>query len=170
MRAILCLMTAFLSSAALWMLLQAEFLSLILVIVYVGAVMTLFLFVIMMTDVREMKVKKEYNIYTSFCALISLIFTSVLVYSIKIGYYLDFYKGNFLYNTDYSNIKQIGYFTYANYLLPFEVAGFLLLTSIIVSITFANKEKKKDEKFINSSTQLDANKKDRLKIINMNGK
>lgn len=132
----LYLVLTFFSAAAIWMLLEAEFLSLILIVVYVGAVMVLFLFVVMMLDVTVEPLKEGFIKYLPVGILVAVVMALELLMVI-------WSKGRFgaeafpvpLPNPEgHSNIKALGELLYTEYLLPFEVAGVILLVAIISAI------------------------------------
>src|SRR3990167_7756023 len=136
-RAALFTIAAFFCCAVIWMLLQAEFLSLALIFVYVGAVMTLFLFVIMMlnidmSDFREGFVKiLPYAVLVLILMLISI---CMVVWPTRLGTTAILATHH---AANYSNVKSIGDVLYTDYLYPFEVAGAILLVAILAAISLA---------------------------------
>lgn len=164
-KAILCLVVTFFSSSVLWMLMQAEFLSLVLIFVYVGAVMTLFLFVVMMlrTESRDGVSLRHLPI-------------GLLVFALLVGtsYYV-FCQNHWAlsatpsshYGADYNNVAVMGTLLFTQYLLPFEIAAALLLVGMISAIALAFHGKKAGTKSQKISEQLQATKKDRLKIVDL---
>lgn len=166
-KAVLFLVVAFFASAVLWMLLQAEFLSLVLLFVYVGAVMTLFLFVVMMLNIDHSESKSGFVRYYpfGFLALVILVGTALYAFSGK-----HWAGANTLpthYGADYSNVVAMGDLLFTQYLFPFELAAVLLLVGMISAIVLAFHGKKPDTKSQLISTQLAANKKDRLRIVDL---
>jgi len=165
--AILFLVLAFFATSVLWMLLQAEFLSLLLIFVYVGAVMTLFLFVVMMLniDLEKMRVKFVRYLPYGFTVMVLLVGTILLVIGpqhLKEASMLPVH-----YPADYSNTKAMGTLLFTHYLYPFEIAAVLLLVAIISAIALAFHGRKPGTKTQNIQTQLKANKRDRLRIIDI---
>lgn len=132
----LYLVLTFFSAAAIWMLLEAEFLSIVLVVVYVGAVMVLFLFVIMMLDVTVEPLKEGFIKYLPVALIVAVAMALELLMVI-------WSKGRFGAEAfpvpppnpvGYSNTRALGELLYTDYLLPFEVAGVILLVAIISAI------------------------------------
>ena len=159
------LVFSFFLSAVLWLLLGAEFLSIILILVYVGAVMVLFLFVVMMLDINVAKKTAAYIKYLPLGILIFIAFNALIIY-----FFLNTFE-----NIDYNAIKNIeiisdsntenlGYLLFTKYIIEFEIAGLILLLGIISAIVLTYKKNPKN-KFQNPTSQISANKKDRLKII-----
>ena len=159
------LVFSFFLSAVLWLLLGAEFLSIILILVYVGAVMVLFLFVVMMLDINVAKKTAAYIKYLPLGILIFIAFNALIIY-----FFINTFE-----NIDYNAIKNIeiisdsntenlGYLLFTKYIIEFEIAGLILLLGIISAIVLTYKKNPKN-KFQNPTNQISANKKDRLKII-----
>ena len=159
------LVFSFFLSAVLWLLLGAEFLSIILILVYVGAVMVLFLFVVMMLDINVAKKTAAYIKYLPLGILIFIAFNALIIY-----FFINTFE-----NIDYNAIKNIeiisdsntenlGYLLFTKYIIEFEIAGLILLLGIISAIVLTYKKNPKN-KFQNPTSQISANKKDRLKII-----
>ena len=132
-KSVLFLILAFVSTACLWLLLEAEFLAVTLILVYVGAVIVLFLFVVMMID-QEFEVK---NLSISKYSLI------VLITSISMLIFLFSFMNPFTYGTDMiipdmkgdlSNVKMLGMLLYHKHLFAFEIAGLLLLVGMVAAI------------------------------------
>ncbi len=163
----LFLVFAFFCSSILWMLLQAEFLSLVLIFVYVGAVMTLFLFVIMMIDTDKAATKRSFVKYLPYAALIVAAFAAIIF---LILYNSSFFHGGAAMQqqpADYSNAQAMGVALFTDYLYPFEVAGALLLVGIISAIGLAFYGRKKGTKAQKISEQIAANKESRLRIVDL---
>jgi NADH-quinone oxidoreductase subunit J len=127
--AALFLVLAFFSSAAIWMLLEVEFLAIVLVLVYVGAVMVLFLFVVMMLDINLAPLQEGFIRYLPAGLLVAVLMAVELLVVL-------WSRGRFdasafplpaPHPADYSNTKAVGEWLYTQYLLPFEVAGILLV-------------------------------------------
>ena len=159
------LVFTFFSSAVLWLLLNAEFLSIILILVYVGAVMVLFLFVVMMLDINITQAKEGFVKYMPAGVLIFFIISGLL----SIFFYSQFENTdkNIITNIDLigtDNTKNLGYLLYTEYIIAFEIAAIILLLGIISAITLTH-TKNSDNKYQIPSDQVDVNKKDRLIII-----
>jgi NADH-quinone oxidoreductase subunit J len=163
----LFLILAFFSAAALWMLLEAEFLALTLVLVYVGAVMVLFLFVIMMLDVK-VKPKKGMSNYTKVGLLIAAIMgvEIVMLLSSKLAHVLpqdDLVK----HIKGHSNVKEVAENLYTQYILPFELASVILLVAIVAAILLTLR-RRKDYKHVNPESQVHVKaNENRMKIVKM---
>jgi NADH-quinone oxidoreductase subunit J len=164
-QSILFLVLSFFAAAVLWMLMQAEFLSLVLIFVYVGAVMTLFLFVVMMlhVDLKELKEKFVRFLPFALLVMIALIAAMVFVLSPKhfgLGLTLPTHYG-----ANYSNTTAMGTLLFTKYLYPFEIAAAILLVAIIAAIALAFHGRKLGTKSQNIATQHEASKTDRLVIL-----
>tara|TARA_Y100000992_G_scaffold26550_1_gene15004 strand:- start:12 stop:611 length:600 start_codon:yes stop_codon:yes gene_type:complete len=159
------LVFSFFFSAVLWLLLNAEFLSVILILVYVGAVMVLFLFVVMMLDINLTEIGSKY---------VKHLFSGLTVFILTITILVLFFKNEFQ-NSDKNilneivvigddNTKNLGYVLYTEYIFAFEIAAVILLLGIISAITLTQ-NKNKNHKYQNPQEQIFANKDDRLSII-----
>jgi len=121
----LFLVAAFLNSAVIWLLLDAEFLALTLIVVYVGAVMVLWLFVVMMLDIDVTRMRQGFTRYAPLGALIALIVVAqigMVVYVRKLGLD-DTAAVAVARSADYSNTRELGHLLYTQYLYPFEIAA-----------------------------------------------
>ncbi len=166
-RAILFLVLAFFASAVLWMLIQAEFLALVLIFVYVGAVMTLFLFVVMMLNIDIAVIKESFVKYLPYGVLVMVLLVGMMLLVIgpqqlKLVSVLPVH-----YPADYSNVKAMGILLFTRYLYPFELAAAILLVAIIATIALAFHGRKPSTKTQRINEQLKANKKDRLRLVKM---
>jgi len=164
-KSVLSLVVCFVASAVLWMLMQAEFLSLVLIFVYVGAVMTLFLFVVMMLNVTQTEWQPSLFRYypLGFSILLILVGTAYYVFSAR--HWPPAYTMPTQYGHDYRNVKMIGTLLFQRYLFSFELAAILLLVGMISSIVLVFHGRKPDTKTQKIHEQLMANKKDRLTIL-----
>ena len=126
--AALLLVLCFVTSAAIWLLIEAEFLAVVLVLVYVGAVMVLFLFVVMMLDINTEELRSGFTKYAWFGWITAavVIFEIVGVITAK-GLGLDVTKGAAPLPANYSNTTELGTVLYTKYAYPFELAAVLLL-------------------------------------------
>lgn len=166
-RSVLSLVITFFAMAGTWMLLRAEFLSLILIVVYVGAVMTLFLFVIMMLSVDRESRKGGFVRYLPVGIMISLLLVGMLIVAVgPSSFGLTQMPAPALEAADYSNTAQIGLLLFTTYVYPFEIAGVLLLVAMIAAITLANRGPLK-RKVQNPAEQMAVRPEDRLRIIKM---
>ena len=168
--AALYLVLAFFQAAAIWILLKAEFLAITLVLVYVGAVMVLFLFVVMMLDINLDGVRKgfwkHFPLAASVGALIALQMAAVLMGGFRLS---EEPKASVLAGqaaTQYSNTKELGKVLYSEYLYPLEIAAVILLVAIIAAIALTLRERK-DSKSQNPSEQVRVKSKDRVSLVKM---
>jgi NADH-quinone oxidoreductase subunit J len=134
--AVLFLVLAFFSASAIWILLEAEFLAIILIVVYVGAVMVLFLFVVMMLDINLAPFKEGFVRYLPVAGLVAVAMAveMLMVLWSKGRFGADMFPVPMPNPADYSNTRELGELLYTNYLLPFEVAGVILLVAIIAAV------------------------------------
>ena len=159
------LVFSFFLSAVLWLLLGAEFLSIILILVYVGAVMVLFLFVVMMLDINIAKRSAAYIKYLPIGIAIFIVFNILIIL-----FFVDTFE-NINYNAinsiniiSDSNTENLGFVLFTDYILEFEIAGLILLLGILSAIVLTYR-KNPNNKYQDPSKQIDVRKKDRLKII-----
>jgi len=158
-KSVLFLVLAFIASAVLWMLLEAEFLGLVLIVVYVGAVMTLFLFVVMMlsTDKKEVKQKRmKYFFILALIVLLSLIF---ILNAEHFGLGLAIYSEN-----PGSNITQIGLLLFHDYWLPFELSACLLFVAMMTAIYLTHRGPQSSKKQ-SIAAQIGVKREDRIRLI-----
>ena len=159
------LVFAFFSSAVLWLLLNAEFLSIILILVYVGAVMVLFLFVVMMLDINISQAKEGFVKYFSIGFFVFITIAGFLSYFFYNQF--DNSSKNIITSIDLigtDNTKNLGYLLYTEYLLAFEIAAIILLLGIISAITLTLR-KSTTNKYQNPGHQVNVSKSERLRII-----
>ncbi len=179
-RCVLFLVGTFFASAVIWIIATAEFLALILVLVYVGAVMTLFLFVVMMLNIDTESVKSHFLRYLPFALILVALFIGLLLIAVPKGSFTTSTEKNQITemvqgitNPDYvepvepiPNTEKIGMALYTDYVLAFEIAAALLLVAIISAITLVHRgairSKRQD-----ILKQLLTNPKDRVKLIKM---
>jgi NADH-quinone oxidoreductase subunit J len=163
----LYLVVAFLNSAVLWLLLGAEFLALTLVIVYVGAVMVLWLFVVMMMDVDVEKLRQGFTRYAPLGALVALVVVAqigIVVWVRKLG--LTGAPAAVARPDGYSNTAALGHLLYTEYLYPFEIAAVILLVAIVAAITLTMR-KRPGQKLQNVAKQVAVRASDRIRIVKM---
>lgn len=168
-RAVLSLVLAFVASSGLWLLINVEFLALSLIVVYVGAVMVLFLFIVMMLDVEIAAEKGSFIKYFPLAMLLAGGFFAVMLYILGNGYFNgEQYRMTAEYPSNYSNIKALGLELYSNYtyIYSFELAGALLMVAIIAAIALAFRGSKLYKKQ-NPGKQMQVKKSDRLKIVKL---
>ncbi len=166
-RGALFLVLTFFAMAGIWMILHAEFLALILVLVYVGAVMTLFLFVVMMLSVSRVSLQEGFVRYLPIYALIVLTITGLIIMVLGPKQFgLLQMPIPALKPADYSNIASLGMVLYTQYVYPFEVSAVLLLTAIVAAISLTHRAGKR-HKSQKISAQISVRAKDRLTLVNM---
>jgi len=163
---VLFLVLAFAGSACLWMLLQAEFLSLVLIFVYVGAVMTLFLFVVMMLNIDLVPLKEGFVKYLPFGLLILFTLLGLMMMVVARRHFSAAYAAPIAHTADYSNVKELGMVLYTQYMYAFEIAAVLLLVAIISAISLAFRGRR-NSLSQNIGEQVAANKHDRLRMVDL---
>jgi NADH-quinone oxidoreductase subunit J len=139
-RSVLSLVVTFFAMASIWMLLYAEFLSLILLLVYVGAVMTLFLFVVMMLPIDREQKHSGFVRYWPFGLLVMVLLVGMLIVSLSPREFLGLTMASPTLSADYNNTEQLGLLLFTDYLYPFEIAGMLLLAAIIAAIALTHRK------------------------------
>ena len=165
--AALFLVLSFFSAAGVWLLLKAEFLAISLVLVYVGAVMVLFLFVVMMLDINMDKMREGFWKHSKlgfFVGGLMLLEMAFLLMSRPFDALAP--TGGASNQPGYSNIKEIGRLLYTDYVFPFEIAAIILLVAIVAAIALTMRGRK-DSKAQNPAKQVLVKSGDRLKIIKM---
>jgi NADH-quinone oxidoreductase subunit J len=162
---VLFLVLTFFAMSGMWILLNAEFLALILLLVYVGAVMTLFLFVVMMLNLDKDPSRESFVRYLPIAALVVVLIIGLIVMVVGPQTFglLHIASPNPA-PADYSNTAALGSVLYTNYAYPFEIAGALLLTSIIAAITLSH-HAPKNRKVQSVSKQVDIIRDQRVKLI-----
>lgn len=164
---VLFLVLTFFASAGIWMLLSAEFLSLILVLVYVGAVMTLFLFVVMMLSLKIVSKQEGFVRYLPFAVLIVLLLVGLIIMGVGPEHFgLAAISEPTPKASDYNNIAALGAVLYTQYVYPFEIAAVLLLTAIVAAIALTHR-KPMGRKSQNSSAQIAVKRDQRVRLIKM---
>jgi len=162
----LFLVLTFFSSAALWVLLEAEFLAITLVLVYVGAVMVLFLFVVMMLNINIDVMREGFIKYLPIGIAVAVI-SAIEMGIVIIGNFGGGKSPEFTRKSaDYSNTEAIGQVLYTEYLFAFEVAAVILLVAIVAAIALTMRTRP-NTRFQNPSSQVIVKKKDRLRMVNM---
>jgi len=163
----LSLVLAFFSCAALWIMLEAEFLALTLILVYVGAVMVLFLFVVMMLDINLTVLRQGFAKYLPFGLVVAILMVAQLAFIVGPEQFgLDKWPSPLLHPENYSNTKEIGSVLYTEYLYAFELAAVILLVAIIAAIALTLRRRKKFE-FMKPEQQVNVHSKDRVRVVKM---
>ncbi|MBT8138022.1 MAG: NADH-quinone oxidoreductase subunit J [Gammaproteobacteria bacterium] len=163
--AALCLVLAFVTSSVLWILIEAEFLGIVLVLVYVGAVMVLFLFVVMMLDINTEQMREGFTRYAPLGGLVAFIVVA------EIGYVLLARTGPApekvaLPGSGYSNTEELGKVLYTDHVYAFELAAMILLVAIVAAIALTMR-KRAGVKAQNISEQVATSAKDRIRMVSM---
>jgi NADH-quinone oxidoreductase subunit J len=164
--AVLFLVLAFFQAAMVWMLLQAEFLSIILVLVYVGAVMVLFLFVVMMMDVNVVGLRVGFWKHFPLAALVGVIIVLEMAAVLLGGFNM---VNPVVAVSDApmpSNSQQLGKMLFTQYIYPLEVAAAILLVAMIAAIALTLRARK-DSKYVNPGEQVRVRARDRMTVVKM---
>jgi NADH-quinone oxidoreductase subunit J len=165
--AALYLVLAFFQAAALWLMLKAEFLAITLVLVYVGAVMVLFLFVVMMLDINVDSMRKGFWKHFPLAAIMGAVIALEMAAVLMGGFRITAPPAAAAAAqaaADYSNTKELGKVLYTEYLLPVQAAAVLLLVAIIAAIALTLRERK-DSKAIDPSEQVRVKRRDRVQLL-----
>ena len=165
--AALFLVLAFCSMAGIWMLLEAEFLAITLVLVYVGAVMVLFLFVVMMLDINIERMREGFREHLPLAAVIGLMMAIEMGMVLGGKYFgADQVSRPLPHAPGYSNTRELGRVLYTGYVYPFEIAAVILLVAIIAAIALTLRQRK-DTKHQKPEQQVRVRREDRVRLINM---
>jgi NADH-quinone oxidoreductase subunit J len=165
--AALFLVLTFFTSAAIWMLLEAEFLAISLVLVYVGAVMVLFIFVVMMLDINIARLREGFVRYLPLGLLVAAIMLAMMLSIVTSDtFVLEAGSEPAPKPADFSNTKALGGLLYTHYVFAFEIAAVILLVAIIAAISLTMR-KRALTKYQNPSAQIQVRKADRLRIVKM---
>jgi NADH-quinone oxidoreductase subunit J len=165
----LCLVLTFFSAAAIWLLLEAEFLAIVLVLVYVGAVMVLFLFVVMMLDINIEELRKGYtkHLWLGVTTTLVMVLEIVGVVVAKgFGPKVDMKAGMVPTAAGGSNATDLGTALYTRYLYPFELAAVLLLLAIIAAIVLTMR-RRQGLKVQDINAQVAVRREDRVRVLKM---
>lgn len=163
--AALFLVLAFFTASGLWLLLAAEFLAITLVLVYVGAVMVLFLFVVMMLDINLQRLREGFWDYLPLAAIVTTLM------AIEIALVLGSKRFSGVTSVvpmpaNYSNTKELGRLLYTEYVYPFEIAAVILLVAIVAAIALTMR-RRKDTKYQNPARQVAVRREDRVRMVKM---
>lgn len=162
--AALFLILAFFTAAGLWVMLEAEFLAITLVLVYVGAVMVLFLFVVMMLDINLEPLQADFRKHLPLAALVSGLMAVEMF--IVLGGQNFGYPPVAAQPANYSNTKALGRVLYTDYVFAFELAAVILLVAIVAAIALTLR-RRGGLKWRDPATQVVVGKKDRLRLVSM---
>lgn len=165
--AALFLVLAFFTAAGIWLLLEAEFLAIALVLVYVGAVMVLFLFVVMMLDINLEKLREGFwNAIVPALAVGGIMCAEMIMVLGSKHFSAERVATPAPHAAGYSNTAELGRQLYTDYLLPFELASVVLLVAIIAAIVLTLRERK-DSKFMAPADQVKVRRADRVRMVSM---
>ncbi|MEY4755586.1 MAG: NADH-quinone oxidoreductase subunit [Pseudomonadota bacterium] len=163
--AVLYLMLAFSQASAVWLLLQAEFLAIVLVLVYLGAVMVLFLFVVMMLDINIDAMRQGFWRAFPLAATLGGLVAAEMVGVVMSGFHLS--DAPAAAAGAVSNSKALGILLYTEYLMPIQIAAAILLVAMVAAIALTLRQRK-DSKAINPAIQVRVRAQDRLKVVQLN--
>jgi NADH-quinone oxidoreductase subunit J len=164
--AALYLVLAFFNAACVWLLLEAEFLAIALVLVYVGAVMVLFLFVVMMLDIKIDALRRGFWKHFLPVGLVGSVIALEMAWVLMRGFNLADARPLDGAAAGMGNTKLLGVQIYTQYLYPLQVAAVLLLVAIIAAIALTLR-RRKDSRYVNPAEQVKARKQDRVRILKM---
>jgi NADH-quinone oxidoreductase subunit J len=165
--AVLFLVLTFFQAAMVWMLLKAEFLSIVLVLVYVGAVMVLFLFVVMMMDVNIENMRHGFWKHFPFAAVVGVVIALEMAAVLLGGFRVSEVAvpaGTAVANV--SNTKELGIVLFTQYIYPLEVAAAILLVAMFAAIALTLRARK-DSKYVSPGVQVRVKAKDRMTVLKM---
>ncbi|NYT27108.1 MAG: NADH-quinone oxidoreductase subunit J [Candidatus Thiodubiliella endoseptemdiera] len=166
-KAVLFLILAFFSAASIWILLEAEFLAIILILVYVGAVMVLFLFVIKMLNIDKSTLRAKFAGYLPLGLIVAAIIVAEMTLVLGANQFgLEVVATPVRHTADYSNITTLALQLYTEYVYPFELASVLLLIAIISAITLVHRNEV-NRKTQNIAEQVKVQAKDRMRLVSI---
>ena len=164
-RAAFFLVLTFFASAAVWLLLEAEFLAVILIIVYVGAVMVLFLFVVMMLDINIAELKRGFVKNLPLAIIVAIAMFAMIYFVVSSEHFgIESFAVPVRHAADYSNIAELGQVLYTEYVFAFEIAAVILLVGIVpaISLTLRRRPNTRHQKI---EDQVAVKSKDRLRVV-----
>ncbi|MEX0606452.1 MAG: NADH-quinone oxidoreductase subunit J [Halofilum sp. (in: g-proteobacteria)] len=165
---VLFLVLSFFTAAGLWLLLEAEFLGIVLIVVYVGAVMVLFLFVVMMIDVNLAPLRDGFVRHLPVGILVGLVMLAELIMLVGPRYFgEERFAPPERAPADYSNTEALGRLLYSDYLYAFEIAAVILMVAIIAAISLTMRKRPESTKYQSPSQQVRVRKSDRLRFARM---
>jgi len=165
--AALFLVLSFFSASGLWLLLEAEFLAVTLVLVYVGAVMVLFLFVVMMLDINVERLREGFWTHLPVGGLVGILLVVQMVLVLGGPYFgFESMPEPPPASADYSNTREIGRLLYTEYVYPFELASLVLLVAMVAAVSLTLR-KRKGKRYLNPDEQISARREDRVRLVSM---
>ncbi len=166
-RAAMFLILTFFTTAAIWLLLEAEFLAITLVLVYVGAVMVLFIFVIMMLDIDIAVLREGFTKFLPIGILVAALMLAVMLMVVGAEHFgLELFSAPDRHGADYSNTRELGLALYTTYLYAFELAAVILLVAIVAAIALTLRHNP-TTRFQQVPEQVAVKRNDRLRIVEM---
>jgi len=162
--AVLFLVLTFFQGAMIWMLLRAEFLAIVLVLVYVGAVMVLFLFVVMMMDINVENLRHGFWRHFPFAALVGVVIALEMSAVLMGGFRVADVAAAA--DPSASNTKELGVVLFTQYIYPLEVAAGILLVAMVAAIALTLRARK-DSKHVSAGVQVRVKAKDRMTVVKM---
>lgn len=163
----LFLVLAFFTAAGVWILLEAEFLAITLVLVYVGAVMVLFLFVVMMLDVNLVRLREGFGEYLPIGGAVAVLLALEMIIILgRPRFGLQQMAQPAGHPADYSNTRELGRVLYTVYVYPFEIAAVILLVAMIAAMALALR-RRKDSKYQDPRQQVRVAREDRVRLVKM---
>ncbi len=163
----LLLVLAFVTSSGLWLLLEAEFLAITLVLVYVGAVMVLFLFVVMMLDINLDRLREGFWKWFPFGAIVALVMAVEMgMVLMSRQFDLESLPLPVSKSIEFSNTKELGRLIYTDYVYAFELAAVILLVAMVAAIAITLRHRT-DKKLTDAGQQVTVKRNDRLKIMSI---
>jgi NADH-quinone oxidoreductase subunit J len=165
--AVLHLVLAFFTCAGLWLMLEAEFLAITLVLVYVGAVMVLFLFVVMMLDINVSPLREGFIKYLPVGLSVAAIIVIEMFLVVRArNFGADAVAIPVRHGADYSNTRELGSVLYTDYVYPFEIAAVILLVAMIAAIALTMR-RRPETKYQNPVDQVAVKSSDRVRLVKM---
>jgi NADH-quinone oxidoreductase subunit J len=166
-RAVLFLVLAFFNAGGIWLLLSAEFLAIALVMVYVGAVMVLFLFVVMMLDIDFARLREGFWSYLPVGVMLGVLLAFEMILVLGGQYFgVEAMPAPAAVAADFSNTRELGRVLYTEYAYPFELAAFVLLIAMVAAVSLTLR-KRRASKYIDPNTQLAAHREGRVTLVKM---
>jgi NADH-quinone oxidoreductase subunit J len=163
--AALFLVLSFFSAAGIWLLLKAEFLAIVLVLVYVGAVMVLFLFVVMMLDINMDKLREGFWAYFPLAATIGVVIVLEMAAVLLHGFWAPESQVPAA-SASIGNTRELGKLIYTQYIYAFEIAAVVLLVAIVAAVALTLR-RRKDSKYNDPAAAVKVKRNDRLRIVSM---
>lgn len=171
--AVLYLMLSFSQASAIWLLLRAEFLAIVLILVYLGAVMVLFLFVVMMLDLNVDNLRQGFWKHFPLAALVGVVIALEMAYVLMGGFRTSPAGAQAALEViapvagrQYSNTRELGILLYTEYLYPVQIAAVILVVAMISAIALTLR-RRKDTKFVEVSDQVHVKARDRMRIVKL---